>query len=551
MTEIAIGIPRHPRRPGCTGRSVVHSLHGMVATSHPLAALVGVEMLKRGGTAADAAIAANAMLGVVEPMSCGIGGDLFAQFWDARAGHVFGLDASGRAPQQASVSALTARGFSHMPGDGPLSWTVPGAVAGWEALRSRFGALPLRDLLEPAAATAEEGFAVSEVIASFWQGAEEKLRERPEAARTFLPPGRAPRAGEVIRNPDLARSYREIGSEGRDAFYRGRIARAIAGYSEASGGLLTADDLARCEAKWVEPISTTFRGVEVLELPPPGQGLTVLEMLNILEGDDLASLGPDSADWWHLFVEAKKLAYADRARWYADPDFAPVPVDRLRSKEHARERRKLIDPRRAAVGVEPGALGSDTVYVAAVDGKRNCCSLIQSIYQHFGSGMTPPGLGFAMQNRGSGFSLDPSHPNRIEGGKRPFHTIIPALALRGGRPWFVFGVMGADMQPQGQVQVLVNMLDFGMTVQAAGEAPRIDHIGSATPGGYPEAPGGGLVLAEHGIPDTTLAELVRRGHDVARTSRNGGGYQGILIDSETGVLHGGSEPRSDGCALGY
>jgi len=551
MSEPAIGVPRHLRRPGCTGRSVVHSLHGMVATSHPLAALAGVETLKRGGTAVDAAIAANAMLGVVEPMSCGIGGDLFAQVWDASAGRVFGLDASGRAPRKASVGALTARGLTHMPGDGALSWTVPGAVAGWDALRSRFGALRLRDLIEPAAATAEEGFAVSEVIASFWQGAEEKLRARPESARTFLSGGRAPRTGEVVRNPDLARSYREIASEGSDAFYKGRIARALAAYSEASGGLLTADDLARCEPKWVEPISTTFRGVEVLELPPPGQGLTVLQMLNIREGDDLAALGPDSADYWHLFLEAKKLAYADRARWYADPDFAPVPVERLRSKEYARERRKLIDPRRAAAGIQPGPAGSDTVYVAAVDAERNCCSLIQSIYQHFGSGMAGPGLGFAMQNRAMGFSLDPSSPNRIEGGKRPFHTIIPALALRGSKPWFVFGVMGADMQPQGQVQVLVNMLDFGMTVQAAGEAPRIDHIGSANPGGYPEAPNGGLVLAEHGIPDTTLAELVRRGHEVSRTSRNGGGYQGILIDPESGALHGGSESRSDGCAIGY
>jgi gamma-glutamyltranspeptidase/glutathione hydrolase len=551
MSEIPIGVPRHLRRPGCTGRSVVHSLHGMVATSHPLAALAGVEMLKRGGTAVDAAIAANAMLGVVEPMSCGLGGDLFAQVWDAAAGRVFGLDASGRAPQRASLSALTSRGLSHMPGNGPLSWTIPGAVAGWDALRSRFGAMPLTDLLEPAAVTAEEGFAVSEVIASFWHGAEELLRERPESARTFLPQGRAPRAGEVVRNPDLARSYREIASEGRDAFYRGRIAQTLAAYSEASGALLTADDLARCEAKWVDPISTTFRGVEVLELPPPGQGLTVLQMLNLLDGDDLAALGPDSPDYWHLFVEAKKVAYADRARWYADPDFASVPLERLRSKEYARERRKLINPRRASADIQPGFPGSDTVYVAAVDGKRNCCSLIQSIYHHFGSGLVPPGLGFAMQSRGGGFSLDPSSPNRIEGGKRPFHTIIPALVLRGGRPWFVFGVMGADMQPQGQVQVLVNMLDFGMTVQAAGEAPRIDHIGSASPGGYPEAPNGGLVLAEHGIPDTTLAELVRRGHEVSRTSRNGGGYQGILIDPETGVLHGGSESRSDGCAIGY
>jgi gamma-glutamyltranspeptidase/glutathione hydrolase len=492
------------------------------------------------------------MLGVVEPMSCGIGGDLCAMIWEAKTGKLHGLNASGRAPRAATIEAVARRGVSELPLTGPLSWSVPGAVDGWQVLRARFGTMDLGALLAPAIATAEQGFPVSDVIAAMWRASEPRLREDPGAASTLLVGGRAPRSGEVFRNPTLARSYRDIAQQGPDAFYRGRIAREIVAFSKRIGGLFEEDDFATTAATWVEPVSTSYRGLDVWELPPPGQGISVLQMLNMLEGDDLASLGPLSPDFWHLVVEVKKLAYADRSRYYADPEFARVPVAELISKKYAAQRRRTIDPRRAAVGVPPGGpFRSDTVYISVVDEQRNCVSLIQSIFHGFGSGVVPPGLGFPLHNRGSQFSLDPAHPNRLEPRKRPFHTILPAMATREGKPRFVFGVMGADMQPQGQVQVLVNLLDFGMNVQAAGEAPRIEHVGSATPTGRPEAERGGLVLAEEGIPDAVVRELANRGHQIERTVRNGGGYQGVLVDWDEGALHGGSEWRSDGCAAGY
>ena len=550
--HLRIGTPRHVRRAGRAGRSVVHAVHGKVATSQPLAVQTGVDVLRRGSNAIDAALAMNAVLGVVEPMSCGVGGDLFALVWDARGRKLHGLNASGRSPRAATIASMRARGLSELPEAGPLSWSVPGAVDGWEALRTRFGSWSLGALLEPAIAMAEEGFPVSEVIAGMWQASEPELAAQRDAARTFLPAGRAPSTGEVFRNRGLAATYREIAHGGRDSFYRGRIASDLVAFSRASGGLLDADDLASTSATWVEPISSEYRGVRVWELPPPGQGATVLQLLNLLEAYDLRALGPESADYWHLFVEAKKLAYADRARFLADPEKASVPVVELISKTYAERRRALIDGGRASTGVRPGdPQRGDTVYIAAVDAQRNCVSLIQSVYQHFGSRMVPGRLGFALQNRGSQFSLDPEHPNRLEPGKRPFHTIIPALATRDGAPWLVFGVMGADMQPQGQVQVLVNLLDFRMGVQAAGEAPRIEHLGSATPTGGPEIDGGGMLAIEVGIPQTVFADLEQRGHRAAWVERSGGGYQGILIDAATGALQGGSEPRTDGCAAGY
>ena len=547
-----LGTPRHVRRAGSVGRSAVHAMHGIIATSQPLAVQAGIDVLRRGGNAVDAAIAANAVLGVVEPMSCGIGGDLFAMVWEARTGKLFGLNASGRSPYRATLEEMRARGLSELPAAGALSWSVPGAVDGWEALRARFGSRPLAELLEPAIAIAEEGFPVSEVIAGMWQASEPDLAAHPDSARTYLPAGRAPRAGEIFRNPALAATYRELARGGRDAFYQGRIARELVAFSQASGGLLAPDDLADTSSSWVDPVGSDYRGVRVWELPPPGQGITTLQMLNLLESFELRSLGPRSADFWHLFVEAKKVAWADRARFIADPEKVRVPVDELISKTYAAERRMLIDPRRARTGLSPGdPLRGDTTYLAAVDGERNCVSLIQSIYQHFGSQMVAGKLGFALQNRGSQFSLDPAHPNRLEPHKRPFHTIIPAFVTRGGKPWLVFGVMGADMQPQGQAQVLVNLLDFGMNVQAAGEAPRIEHLGSPTPTGRPEVEGGGMLAVEVGIPEAVFAELQRRGHAAAWVERNGGGYQGILIHPATGALQGGSEPRSDGCAAGY
>ena len=524
----------------------------MIAASQPLAVQAGLDMLRRGGNAVDAAIVANAVLGVVEPMSCGPGGDLFAIVWEARTGKLHGLNAAGRSPRRATLEEMRGRGLTEIPALGPLSWSVPGAVDGWEALRSRFGTKSLAELLEPAIAIAEEGFPVSEFISGMWQASEADLAAHPDAARTLLPGARAPRPGEIFRNPDLATTYRELARGGRDAFYGGRIARDLVSFSQASGGLLASQDLADTAASWVDPIGTDYRGVRVWELPPPSQGITTLQMLNLLEPFDLRSMGPSSADYWHLLVEAKKVAWADRARFIADPEKAKVPVQELISKSYAAERRKLIDPRRASVGLPPGEPSrGDTVYLSVVDAQRNCVSLIQSIYLHFGSCMVPGKLGFALQNRGSQFSLDPSRPNRLEPHKRPFHTIIPAFATRGGKPSFVFGVMGADMQPQGQTQVLVNLIDFGMNVQAAGEAPRIEHIGSQSPTGRPELEGGGVLAVELGIPEEVFAKLERRGHSAAWVERNGGGYQGILIDPETGALQGGSEARTDGCAAGY
>jgi gamma-glutamyltranspeptidase/glutathione hydrolase len=396
------------------------------------------------------------------------------------------------------------------------------------------------------------------VIAGYWQAGERKLAADEDAAKVYLLPGpggpRSPRAGEVFKNPALGTTYRMIAEGGRDAFYKGEIAKRLVAFSDRKGGLFTAEDLAKHTSEWVEPVKATYRGYDVWELPPPGQGIAVLQMLNLLEPHDLKKFGPVSADYWHLLVEAKKLAFADRAKFYTDPLFSKVPVKELVSKEYAAARGKLIDFKRALTDIPAGdpKLGkADTIYLCAVDKDRNCVSLIQSNYFGFGSGLAPADLGFVIQNRGCLFCLDEAHANKLEPGKRPFHTIIPAMATKGGKPWFTFGVMGGDMQPQGHVQVLVNLIDFGMNVQQAGEAPRVEHVGSATPTGRPGHPGGGVIRAEPGIPEDVVRELARRGHQVERVRVNGGGYQGILIDPATGVLHGGSEARKDGAAVGY
>jgi gamma-glutamyltranspeptidase/glutathione hydrolase len=539
---------------GRAGRSVTLATHGMVATSHPLAAQIGLDVLKSGGNAVDAAIAVDAALGLMEPMSCGIGGDLYALVWDAKTQKLYGLNASGRSPYKATRDFFAKKGLDQIPTAGPLSWSVPGCVDGWEELRKRFGTRSLAQILEPTIRYAEEGFPVTPVIGGYWQGGAARLRRHPDAARTYLIDNRAPRAGEIFKNPNLARSYRLIADKGRDAFYKGPIARAIVAFSEANGGLFSIKDFADHTSTWVEPVSTTYRGYQVWEIPPPGQGIAVLEMLNLLEGYDLKKMGPESADWWHLFLEAKKLAYADRARFYADPDFVKVPVAELISKPYADQRRKLIDMSKAMTRIpagDPRLEQGDTVYLCVVDKDRNCVSLIQSNYMGFGSGLVPGDLGFALQNRGCLFALDAAHPNRLDPHKRPFHTIIPSMVMKGGKPWFVFGVMGGDMQPQGQVEVLVNLIDFGMNVQEAGESPRLEHVGSATPTGIPGKPGGGTVQAERGISEKVIEELTRRGHQIKPVRVNGGGYQGILIDPKTNVLHGGSEARKDGCAVGY
>ncbi|MEX2138385.1 MAG: gamma-glutamyltransferase [Pirellulales bacterium] len=536
-------------------RSPVIARHGIVATSQPLAAQAGLEILKAGGNAVDAAIATNAMLGLMEPASCGIGGDLFAIVWDAKTQKLYGLNASGRSPYAHTRELFKQKGLKEIPITGPLSWSVPGTVSGWEQLREQFGTKPYDQLLGPAIKYAEEGFAVTPVIAGEWSGGEKSLRQWPDSAKTFLIDGHAPRAGQIFSNPRLAASYRAIARDGAKAYYRGDIARQIVEWSENNGGLITMKDFADHKAEWVEPVSTNYRGYDVWELPPNVQGIAVLQILNLMEPHDVREMGFGSADHLHLFLEAKKLAFADRARHYFDPDFGQPPVERLISKEYARERGKLIDMQRAAKQVAHGDIdvalkSADTVYITVVDKDRNCCSLIQSNYFGFGSTVVPGDVGFVMQNRGTLFALDPKHPNRLEPHKRPFHTIIPAFVTKDGRPWFCFGVMGGDMQPQGHVQVLVNMIDFGMNPQLAGDAPRVRHDGSATPTGQPHEASGGTVIADRGISNEVVEELKRRGHVLKRDSA-GGGYQGILIDWQNNVLIGGSEPRKDGQAVGY
>lgn len=535
-------------------RSVVMAKHGMVATSHPLAAQAGLEILKQGGSAADAAIATNAMLGVVEPMSCGIGGDLFVIYWDNKTQKLYGLNASGRSPYNISREKLKAKGITAIPDDGPLSWSVPGCVDGWETLRAKFGRKTLAEDLQAAIETAEEGFPVSEVIAAGWKSSVPSLKDWPDSAATYLIDGqRAPRAGEVFRNPNLAASYRAIAKDGPSAFYKGPIAEQIVAFSEQNGGYFSLKDFADHTSTWVEPVSTNYRGYDVWELPPNGQGIAALQMLNLLEPHDLRKLGHNSAESLHLLLEAKKLAFADRAKFYADPDFAKLPTTELISKEYAAKRAKLLNLEVAAKDVpagDPKLEVADTVYLTVVDKDRNCCSFIQSIYYGFGSQVVAGKTGFALQNRGCLFALDDQHLNRLEPHKRPFHTIIPAMVTKNGKPWLCYGVMGGDMQAQGHVQILLNMIDFGLNVQAAGDAARVMHTGSATPTGEP-ADGSGTVHVEGGVSDTVVAALKAKGHKVFKSRGGYGGYQGIQIDWEQGVLHGATEPRKDGTAVGY
>lgn len=553
LTQTVLAADRPVTPPGKAGRSATMAPHGMVATSHPLAVQVGVDILKQGGNAVDAAIATNAALGLMEPMSCGIGGDLYAIIWDAKTKKLYAINASGRSPYKATRALFQEKDLDEIPATGPLSWSVPGCVDGWDELRRKFGTMSFEQTLGPSIRYAEDGFPVTEVIGGYWKGAE-SLDKYADTARTYLIDGKAPRPGDRFKNPNLAKTYREIAKNGRDAFYKGRIAKEIVAFSDKNGGLFADKDFTDHTSTWLDPVSTKYRGHDVWQIPPPGQGIAVLQMLNILEGYDLAKMGPNSADYWHVMLEAKKLAYADRARFYADPDFGKLPTAELISKEYAEKRRKLINNDKAIRDVLAGdpKLGkADTVYLCVVDKDRNCVSLIQSNYYGFGSGLVPGELGFALQNRGSLFALDDKHLNRLEPHKRPFHTIIPGMVTKDGQPFFVFGVMGGDMQPQGQVQVLVNLLDFGMNVQQAGEAPRFEHLGHARPTGQPGMRDGGVCVAEPGIAESIVEELTKRGHRVSRTKKNGGGYQGILIDPKTNILHGGSEPRKDGCAAGY
>ena len=536
-------------------RSEVIATQGMAATSQPLATQVALDILKRGGSAVDAAIAANAAIGLMEPTGSGVGGDLFAIVWDAKTAKLHGLNASGRSPASLTLETLRAElrklGVSQIPRTGPLPVSVPGAVDGWFELHSKFGRLPMKELLQPAIAYARNGFPVTEVIAQGWAANARVLSKYPNFAATYMPGGKPPAKGDIFRNPDLAATLSAIAEGGRDAFYKGEIAQRIERYLRANGGYLTAADLGRHRSEWVEPVSTNYRGYDVWELPPNTQGVAALEMLNILEPYDLKSMGFGSAEYLHLFIEAKKLAFEDRARFYADPEFSKIPLQMLISKDFAARRRALIGKQAAlAYPVDnPSVDHGDTIYMTVADSAGNMVSLIQSNYRGMGSGMTPDGCGFGLQDRGELFSLQDGHPNVYAPGKRPFHTIIPAFVTRDGKPWLSFGVMGGAMQPQGHVQILVNLIDFGMNLQEAGDAPRVRHDGSSEPTGEVMRDGGQVVL-EVGASAATVKALEARGHKVTvENDGDFGGYQAIM--TKQGVYFGASESRKDGAAQGY
>jgi len=550
--KLAYAGDRITGRPFAT-RSEVIAKHGMAATSQPLATQIAIDILKKGGSAVDAAIAANAALGLMEPTGSGIGGDLFAIVWDAKEEKLYGLNASGRSPMALPLAYFKAKGMDSIPPYGPLPVTVPGCVDGWFELHGRFGKLEMEDVLAPAIKYAREGFPVSELIAYYWERGGKILKDQPNFASTFLPDGQAPGKGDIFRNPDLARTLEVIATDGRNAFYRGELASKMADFCKRVGCFLREGDFAQHESTWVEPVSTNYRGYDVWELPPNGQGIAALQMLAIIEDYDLKGMGHNSADYLHTLVEAKKLAFEDRARFYADPEFADVPVGGLISDAYAAERRKLLDPKKASQTLpagDPSLNHGDTIYLTVADKDRNMVSLIQSNYRGFGSGLVPDGLGFVFQDRGQLFSLEEGHPNVLEPGKRPFHTIIPAFVTRDGKPWMSFGVMGGDMQPQGHVQVLCNIIDFGMNVQEAGDAARFHHVGSSEPTGETMNDGGTLYL-ESAIDAAVRAELKKRGHNVDNTTGGYGGYQAILYDAKRDLFIGASESRKDGHAAGY
>jgi gamma-glutamyltranspeptidase / glutathione hydrolase len=527
------------------GRSMVLSRRGVVSAENPLAAQAGASVLAHGGNAVDAAVAANAVMGVVEPMMNGIGGDLFAIVYDAKNGKLYGLNASGWAPAGLSIEFLKSKGLSKMPQDGIQSVTVPGAVDGWSKLLGRFGAKNFSEVLAPAIYYAREGFPVPEWDAAYWAEAVDFLKQDKNAAATYLPDGRSPRVGEIFRNPDLAHSLEAIASGGRDAYYNGAAAHSIVALSNKLGGKMAPEDLADYSSEWVEPISTTYHGWTVYEIPPNGQGIAVLEMLNIMERFSLAHYGPNSTDALHAMIEAKKLAYADMYRYVADPKFAQVPVQGMLSKEFAAQRAKLIDMAKANCDVLPGepqlATGGDTTYLTVTDGDGNMVSLIQSNYSEFGSGLVADGTGFALQNRGGLFSLDPNSPNKLAGHKRPLHTIIPGF-MSNGQERIAFGIMGGFNQAQAHAQFVSNVVDFGMNIQEALEAARFRKVTFA----------GCDVDLEDRIPLAVRDGLTQRGHKInlhGAYSATMGGGQAVQRDISTGVNYGASDPRKDGEAI--
>ncbi|MCP3864515.1 MAG: gamma-glutamyltransferase [Aestuariibacter sp.] len=531
-------------------RSEVIAQQGMAATSQPLATQVALDILKQGGSAVDAAIAANAMLGLVEPTGCGIGGDLFAIVWDAETKQLHGLNASGRSPAALKAEYFTEQGLTTIPSFGPLPVSVPGAVDGWFSLHEKFGRLPMTRILSPAIEYARKGYPVSEVVAYYWQMNVDRIGEYEGFADVFMPNGKAPTTGQIFKNPSLAATYEKIATGGRDAFYKGDIARVIGAYMKEQGGFLSYEDLAAHTSEWVEPVSTNYRGYDIWELPPNGQGIAALQILNILEQYDIEGMGFGSADYIHTFVEAKKLAFEDRAKYYADPSFNDIPVDALISKDYAQKRRALINPNKAAKRYDAGVVEGDTIYLTVADKDGNMVSLIQSNYRGMGSGMTPPELGFILQNRGELFTLAPNHFNTYEPKKRPFHTIIPAMVTRNNKPWLSFGVMGGATQPQMHAQIVVNLIDFGMNLQEAGDAPRFIHVGSSSPTGALMKDGGELSM-ETGFATEVRRTLYERGHQLSDKLGIYGGYQAILYDADKQVYFGASESRKDGQAAGY
>jgi gamma-glutamyltranspeptidase/glutathione hydrolase len=529
------------------GRSAVRTRHGMVASSQPLASEVGLEILKRGGNAVDAAIAMAAVLNVTEPMMTGIGGDMFALVYWSKTNELKGLNGSGRAPRALTLDHFKQKGLTRVPIEGMEPITIPGAFDGWVTLLEKFGTMKLADLLQPAIDIAEAGFPVMEKTAEDWGFEAEKLKRNPAAAANYLIDDRTPHAGEIFKQPNLARTLRVLARGGRDAFYKGEIAHDIVDYCKKNDGFLSLQDFAEHKSEWVEPISTDYRGYRVSEIPPNGQGLTALLTLNILEGFNLNALSADRAAYYHTLIEATKLAFADRNRYIADPDFAKVPVKELLSKDYAASRRKLIDPDKAIDEPVPGTIlnDGDTTYFTVVDKDRNAVSFINSLFEAFGSGIVAGNTGIVLQDRGAGFVLDPNHPNCLQPGKRPFHTIIPAMVFKDDKLFMSFGVMGGAIQPQGHVQVLTNLIDLKMGIQQAIEAPRYRYYDHDR------------VLLESEMGADVIKELRARGHNRSGSPGLGairgvmGGGQAIIIDPATGALIGASDSRKDGMALGY
>jgi len=534
-------------------RSEVICTNGMVATSQPLAAQIGIDILKKGGTAVDAAIAVNAALGLMEPTGSGIGGDLFAIVWSNSEKKLYGLNASGPAPMALTLEYLKKKGLIRIPEDGPLPWTVPGCVAGWFELHNKFGRLPIKSILTPAINYAKEGFPLSELIAYYWKRNIKRFKGYDNFQKLYAPQGKILKNKDIFKNPELANTYSLIAKKGRSAFYKGEITKKIVEYSKKVGGFFELQDFYNFQAEWVQPLTVNYRGYDIWELPPNGQGIAVLQMLNMLKKMDLKSLGHNSAQYLHTLIELKKIVYEDRARFYADPKFVSIPINKLLSAEYAEKRKKLFNIFRASKKIPYGDIDlemGDTVYLTVVDKDLNAVSLIQSNYYGCGSGMVPDGLGFCLQDRGALFSLEEGHPNVFEPGKRPFHTIIPGFVTKNNLPVFTFGVMGGAMQPQGHVQILLNIIDFKMNIQEAGDAPRFRHSDSSQPD-FGMMKDGGVVYLESGISPQVIQELINKGHKISKRRGGYGGYQGIWIDFKKGILIGASESRKDGCAIGY